>query len=65
MKKNMINYIENIKIFTNELNLICNGICDNNMIKYVVSTGYGLYQIVAVEESNKNLISVVAKYSQI
>lgn len=45
-------------------NLICYGICDSNMIKYAVSTGYGLYQIVAIEESN-NLITVIGKYSQI
>lgn len=47
----------------NRLNRIHNGICDSNMIKYVVSTGYGLYQIVAIED--KGIISVAVKYSQI
>ena len=45
-------------------NRICNGIFDSNMIKYVVSTGYGLYQIVAIEEYPNSII-VVVKYSQI
>lgn len=48
-----------------KFNRIRNGILDSNMVKYAVSTGYGLYQIVAIEESNKNLITVVVKYSQI
>lgn len=45
------------------LNCIQNGICDNNMIKYVVSTGYGIYQIAAIKEDNR--IYVVVKYSQV
>jgi len=48
-----------------KFNLIQHGICDNNMIKYVVSTGYGLYQIVAIKAGNANFISVVVTYSQI
>lgn len=51
------------RLALNSLNRIHNGICDRNMIKYVVSTGYGLYQIVAIED--KGIISVVVKYSQI
>lgn len=45
-------------------NRINNGILDSTMIKYVVSTGYGLYQIVGIELT-ENLTSVVVKYSQV
>lgn len=51
------------RLYPNTLNRVINGIFDDNMIKYVVSTGYGLYQIVAIDD--KGIISLVVKYSQI
>ena len=51
------------RLYPDMLNHVNNGILDDNMIKYVLSTGYGLYQIVAIDD--KGIISLVVKYSQI
>ena len=51
------------RLHPNIFTRVNNGILDDNMIKYVVSTGYGLYQIVAIDD--KSRISLVVKYSQI
>lgn len=42
---------KHIRISTKQLNLIRNGIHDSNMVKYVVSIGDALYQIVAIKSS--------------
>lgn len=63
LKEYMSGHDSNRNMLTlDSFNRIQNGILDSNMVKYVVSTGYGLYQIVAVEELSTNFISVVIKY---
>jgi len=47
-------------------NRIHNGIFDSNMAKYVLSKGYGLYQISAVRSfKNEKILTVIITYSQI
>lgn len=65
LKESMSEYDSNrYRLSICNLNRINNGILDRTMIKYVVSTGYGLYQIVGIKLT-KNLTSVIVKYSQI
>lgn len=54
-----------IKVYSHNLNRVLNGICDSQMIKYVVSIGDGLYQIVAVDKMSDDRISVVVDYFQL
>ena len=48
------------------LQRIDNGMFDSNMVKYVVSEGYMLYQIAAIKSKpDTNFVSVVSTASQI
>ena len=58
---------KHIRLSTSNLNRIKNGICDDHMIKYVVSIGDALYQIVAIDSMTMNdkRVTVVVDYFQL
>lgn len=60
------NYIYD-SLSINNLNLIQNGINDKNIIKYVLSVGYGIYQIVAIDTHSQTRIekrvAIIVKHS--
>ena len=49
------------KLIHARLNFIRNGILDSNMKKYVVNSGYDLYQIAALKETTSDIVSLVVK----